>query len=332
MISKKFIVYISLLIATILIITGCGSIRKKNELDKEMDIIGTDSSNLAKEKETDSETRETLLYYQDDNGYLVPVIRKIPWEEGIAKAALAKMMDTKEQQMDFMAMGLKPILPATTVINGLAVKDGLAKLDLNKEVMDRADAVEEYNMVQGIVMTLCEFPAIDSVQFLFDGETVDKLQHGTDVSKPLKAQYLNLELGNSNRIDGEKVTVFYHNKTDSQYKYLVPITRISTLNSLTLENAIEELLKGPNPDSGLEFDIPLGTRLLGIQMEGSTANINLSNEFESLGDYSDNEDIVLRSIYMTAKQFPNVEDVNILVDGKEYKSEGLTISTFINQY
>lgn len=322
----------SLLISFLLIITGCGSLKKKNKLDQEMDVIGADSSDLSGEEEPDSENRETLLYYQDDNGYLVPVIRKIPWEEGIAKAALIKMMDTKDQQMDFMAMGLKPVLPASTVINGLSIKDGLAKLDLNREVMNMPDAVKENNMVQGIVMTLCEFPAIDSVQFLFDGDVVDTLQHGTDVSKPLKMQDLNLELGTSSKIDGEKVTVFYHSKTDSQYNYLVPVTRISTLNSATLENAIEELLKGPKPDSGLEFDIPLGTRLLGIQMEGSTANINLSNEFENLGDYSDNEEIVLRSIYMTAKQFPDVEQVNILVDGNEYKSEDLTISTFVNQY
>ena len=133
MISKKHILYTSLLLMVILIMTSCGSLKKKNDLDKEMGTMAPDLYAQSKEKESDSEFRETLLYYQDDNGYLVPVVRKIPWEEGIAKAALNKMMDTSEQQMDFMAMGLRPVLPASTKIIGLSIKDGLAKLDLSKE-------------------------------------------------------------------------------------------------------------------------------------------------------------------------------------------------------
>ncbi|NMA95773.1 MAG: hypothetical protein GX974_07010 [Clostridiales bacterium] len=330
--SRKTMVYISLMIIIIILFTGCGSIRKKKQLDDKVGATSADSHDLDEKEDSDEEIRDTLLYYQDDNGYLVPVVRKIPWEEGIAKAAISKMMDTDEQQIDFMAMGLKPILPASTVINGLSVNDGLAKLDLNKDVMERANAVDEYNMIHGTAMALCEFPAIDRVQFLFDGEIIDKLPHGTDVSGPIVPEDLNLEMGESSRIDGEKVTVFYHNRSSSQYKYLVPITRISSFDSMTLENAINELLTGPNPDSGLEFDIPLGTRLLGVQIEGNSANINLSNEFESLADHSENEDIVLRSIYMTIKEFSGIEDVNILVDGKGYGAKGVSVPTFINQY
>ncbi|NLB40996.1 MAG: hypothetical protein GX815_01805, partial [Clostridiales bacterium] len=34
--------------------------------------------------DTDELIRETIIYYEDDAGYLVPVMRKIPWVEGIA--------------------------------------------------------------------------------------------------------------------------------------------------------------------------------------------------------------------------------------------------------
>src|SRR5690606_36948587 len=189
---KKYMRYIFLLLIIISTMTSCVLAKKNDDMDVSMSDL---SSNLDEEGlgiqddgELDTELRETLLYYQDDHGYLVPVVRKIPWEEGIAKAALNMMIDTREQQMDFMAMGLKPVLPGSAKIIGLSIENGLAKLDLSKEAMGLNNAVEENNMVQGIVMTLCEFPAIENVQFLFDGEIVDTLQHGTDVSRPLKSQ------------------------------------------------------------------------------------------------------------------------------------------------
>lgn len=333
---KKYMRYIFLLLIIISTMTSCVLAKKNDDMDVSMSDL---SSNLDEEGlgiqddgELDTEFRETLLYYQDDHGYLVPVVRKIPWEEGIAKAALNMMIDTREQQMDFMAMGLKPVLPGTAKIIGLSIENGLAKLDLSKEAMGLNNAVEENNMVQGIVMTLCEFPAIENVQFLFDGEIVDTLQHGTDVSRPLKSQNINLELGATDRIDGGVVTVFYHNRSSSQYSYLVPITRIIAYDTPTLENAIEELIKGPKSESGLGLDIPSGTRLLGVQLEDGIANINFSSEFKGLSSYSDNEEIVIRSIHMTAKQFPTVEKVNILVDGENYVPDGVTVSTFVNIY
>jgi germination protein M len=66
-------------------------------------------------EEPDELIRETIVYYEDDAGYLVPVMRKIPWVEGIAKYTLSVMMDTPEQQEDLIMMGLRPLLPADTL-------------------------------------------------------------------------------------------------------------------------------------------------------------------------------------------------------------------------
>ena len=43
--------------------------------------------------EEDDNTRETLVYYQNDAGYLVPVMYRITWEEGIAKKLRIKKDD-----------------------------------------------------------------------------------------------------------------------------------------------------------------------------------------------------------------------------------------------
>jgi germination protein M len=122
-------------------------------------------------EQTDELIRETIIYYEDDAGYLVPVMRKIPWVEGIAKYTLRMMMDTPEQHEDLLMMGLRPLLPGDTEILGMSIKDGIAKLDLNEAVLNCKDAAEESNMIQGIVLTLTEFSTIDKVQFLFNGKS-----------------------------------------------------------------------------------------------------------------------------------------------------------------
>lgn len=322
---KKSITFIALLLVFVLIITGCG---KKQE-EEPMDEV---SANLEREDEEDSNMRETVLYYQDDSGYLVPVMRKIPWEEGIAKAALAKLVDSPETQEDFLSMGLRPLLPANTEILGMSINDGLAKVDLSKEAMECMDAIAESNMVNGVVLTLTEFPTIDRVQFMFDGQIVNTLKFGTKVGEPIEPKDINPELSPDSDGDGARVTVFFHTTSPSQYDYLVPVTRFTSATESSLETAIEELLKGPKADSNLNMDIPVGTELLGVQIDDGIAYINFSKEFAALED-SPNEEAVLKSIYMTAKQYPEAYHVKIMVDGKEYKgSDWLATSVFANEY
>ena len=284
--------------------------------------------------ETDELIRETVVYYQDDAGYLVPVMRKIPWVEGIAKATLHVMMDTPEQQEDLMMMGLKPLLPADAEILGMSIKDGVAKLDLNGAVLDCEDAAAESNMVQGIVMTLAGFSTIDKVQFLFDGKIVDTMQHGTKVKDPIGPSDINIEMSDDTAAQGAKVTVFFQSPSPSQYDYLIPVTRITSSENSTLETAIRELLKGPKDVDNMTIDIPPDTELVGIQMEDGITYLNFSKEFKDLANSEESEAMVLKAIKMAAAQFPEVEQVEILVEGKDYAGKFPFDSTpvFANEY
>ena len=78
----------AILLVIILIITGCNK-KEEGEADP------ADTPPVS--EQTDELIRETIIYYEDDAGYLVPVMRKIPWVEGIAKYTLRMMMDTPEQ-------------------------------------------------------------------------------------------------------------------------------------------------------------------------------------------------------------------------------------------
>jgi germination protein M len=325
--TYKRIVILILALAMIALIAGCrANTESEGEITEEPDMeTGT----------LDDGMRETLIYYQTDSGYLVPVMRRIPWEEGIAKAAIRRTMNTPDNQMDMLDMGLQALLPAEASINGMSINDtGLATLDLNAACMNYTDALRESNMVRGVVDMLTEFPAIDRVQFVFDGETKEELPYGTRVGNPIEHCDLNPEIGEDADVGGAKVTVFFHTAGLSQFDYLVPVTRYTSTDAASIETAITELLRGPKDSTQLALAVPDGTVLNEVRTDSDGVTfIDFSNQFNALEDSPYAESMVMRSIMMTAKAFPGVTDVRVTVDGKDYPgSDFYSIPTFANEY
>lgn len=322
----KRIMICVLALAVIFAIAGC-----KVNTESEGEIEGEPEQETS---QFDDGMRETLIYYQTDSGYLVPVMRRIPWEEGIAKAALRKTMNTPDNQMEMLDMGLEALLPANATVNGMNIEEGLATLDLNAACMTYADALRESNMVRGVVDMLTEFPAIDEVQFVFDGQVRDTLPYGTKVSAPIEHCDLNPEVGEGIDVGGAKVTVFFHTAGLNQFDYLVPVTRYTLDDTATIETAITELLKGPKDSAELTLAVPEGTVLNEVRTDSDGVTfIDFSNEFEALEQSPYTESMVMRSIMMTAKAFPGITDVYVTVDGKDYPgSDFYSIPTFANEY
>jgi hypothetical protein len=81
--------------------------------------------------------------------------------------------------------------------------------------------------------------------------------------------------------------------------------------------ALESLLEGPDSfeeDYGLRTAIPEGTQLLGLEIDGSIATVDLTSEFESGGNEASAEERVAQVVY-TLTQFPTVKGVLISLDG-----------------
>jgi len=138
--------------------------------------------------------RDTVFYYVTDDGHhLVPYMMKIPWEEGIGRAAVKKLIDCQEVRETLNGTGLNPVLPSGTEILGLTIRDGLAKIDFNGNFLNFSTKEEEENGVNAVVYTLTEFPTVDKVQFMIEGKIIDILPYGTNISKPLERGNINLE-------------------------------------------------------------------------------------------------------------------------------------------
>lgn len=90
----------------------------------------------------------------------------------------------------------------------------------------------------------------------------------------------------------------------------------------TAIKAMEELLKGPTQPE-LEPVFPEGTRLLGLEIEGTVAKLNFSKELvENFSGSLEEENDFILAIYKTLTQFPGITEVEIQVEGQRESSPG----------
>ncbi len=307
-------------------------------LEDEIEIIRSDESHQFELTDDDS-MRKTVLYFKDKHGLLVPVMTKLPWEEGIAKSALRNMVDSPELRETMKETGLIPILPAGTQILGMTIdqETGLCKVDFSKEVLNCETKEDEENMINGVVYTLTEFPSINEVQFLVEGQVLPTFTHGTDTSSTFKRD--NINLAGALNEEGSKVVVYFKGENlEENFEYYVPVT-IPTLAPVpNVYTALEVLFNGPPTGLGLTSDIPEGVTFHGVDVKESTAYVDISFDHE----YPDNVETVLnnmvRNIGLTLSEFDEIESVELLIDGKTLEEAGLdvyineSIPAFANEY
>jgi len=132
------------------------------------------------EKVIESSDLTINVYYADAMGeYLVGEARVISSEN--------KYVDALNELMKLpIDSSLFQLIPDTTKINSIVVKDGLAKVDFSKEFIkdkfqgDTADIL----LIYSIVNTLTEFSEVNSVSFYIDDEKLDILGE-IDIKEPV---------------------------------------------------------------------------------------------------------------------------------------------------
>lgn len=96
---------------------------------------------------------------------------------------------------------------------------------------------------------------------------------------------------------------------------LVHVTRDLPV-PISLEKTLESLLGGtsePEERADLRTSIPPGTRLLGIDIDGGTASLNLSSDFASVG--GEEEILAVAQIVLTIASSESASQVEFELDG-----------------
>ncbi len=275
--------------------------------------------------------RRTVLYYQSDDGMMVPVMKLLPWEEGIGKAALNQLVDTEENRLSSTVMGLKNVVPQGVSFVLSISDDAVATLNICN-LPDLGSVEAEAAMVTAVVNTLTEFPSIEQVQLEFDGKAKKSLPHGTAVNGVMSALPLNEEPlpVNASSADLQRMILYFPNRSASLN---VPVTRYLT-GEPTFAAAMEGLVAGPVDDS-LRGCFPEGTQVLSATILDDAATVNFSKEFASISDTPELEAVALETMQLTAKQFGSIANVVVQVDGKEYQaasSETMAMPLYANEF
>lgn len=279
----------------------------------------------------ETEMTSTICWYEDGDGYLVPVTRQIPMQEGVAKATLNLMVKSSENDLAAARMGLRNVIPEGVTFD-LDISGGKARVDMSKQALSCESAAEELLMVQGTAAALCGFDSVEEVTFLFDGQKRSQLTHGTDVSGVFKADGVNLESVETLAAasTGERVQLYF---PSADGRLMVPVTR-TVFSPADLTTAMLELAKGPKEDSGLEMPLPKDCGLRSVSLKDGVATIDFTKEFAALTSQEDSASATnqaLRAIVFTASQFPGVKQVRVLVEGEPFRPEPSAATTFVNQ-
>ena len=281
------------------------------------------------EEDPDAGYRRTVLYYASDDGYIVPVMKRIPWEEGIGRAALSYLVDDAANRSAAERMGLSAVVPEGAAFNLRIGDDGAAIVDITG-LTKLEDAKAEQAMLTAIVNTLTEFDSINTVSISIDGAKVASLPNGTDISKAFSTLPLNAEDGQVAVSGGSAhaMTLYFPNASASLN---VPVTRYGEYEA-SLNSVLQALMDGPEDSALASF--PEGTKLLSAYIADGIVCIDLSEAFKQASEVEGLCEALQIAITLTANELESVYGADIYVEGQEYALHSIKVSSpvYVNEF
>lgn len=128
------------------------------------------------------------LYFADQNGdYLKAETREIQFVPGLARATVEELI------MGPKTKGLARTMPEGTKLKDIDIKKGLCIVNLSKEFQDKhwGGSSGELLTVYSLVNTLTQFPAVEAVEILVEGQKIETLAGHLDLTVPV---YRNSEI------------------------------------------------------------------------------------------------------------------------------------------
>lgn len=124
---------------------------------------------------TYKQTISVNLYFADSSGKkLVKVPTNVTFDGTISiEQLIMQQLISGPDSVKGVDTSLKAVVPATTVVNHITVREQICYIDLNKDFLTSVDGVSREASLYSVVNSLAELPDINKVQFTIDGETVN---------------------------------------------------------------------------------------------------------------------------------------------------------------
>lgn len=282
--------------------------------------------------------RPVTVYYQDDDGCIVPMTRWIQPQLGIARAAVSLAVDSPVTREETAYYGVYPIIPENTEILGIDIRNGTAVIDFSRSLLNYGTAYSERNIVAAIVYTLTEFETIDKVKILINGYVPGLLKYGTDLSEAIGREDLMINANLSSLPAGmKKLDVYCLKRANAGFTYPVPVSlAVGSEEMDPLPESLVKQLLSAEPAGGIYSEMPDGAFLRDSYVRDNVLILDFSEEFLNYESVL-NEEAILKQLAYTIRQCKGINKINILVEGRNVKlpggtniSAGLAVPVTIN--
>lgn len=181
----KSILVLALTLLCAMVLAGCDE-QKQGEAGSKTVVSSISGSSSSSSSSSQSGSKAQLVnikvYYPDENATgLVAVEKSIKDTDNKYQAAVEALMAGTEKK------GLANVFPKKAKLLQVTVSGKVAKVDFSRELQKNfvGGSTGEEMLVGSVVNTLTEFPEIQKVQILVDGQEVETLSGHMDLSQPL---------------------------------------------------------------------------------------------------------------------------------------------------
>lgn len=179
----KSILVLALTLLCAMVLAGCDE-QKQGEAGSKTVVSSSSSSSTSSSFQSGSKAQlvNIKVYYPDENATgLVAVEKSIKDTDNKYQAAVEALMAGTEKK------GLANVFPKKAKLLQVTVSGKVAKVDFSRELQKNfvGGSTGEEMLVGSVVNTLTEFPEIQKVQILVDGQEVETLSGHMDLSQPL---------------------------------------------------------------------------------------------------------------------------------------------------
>lgn len=252
--------------------------------------------------------RTVRVYYPDeDHGSLLSVERTM-------------LSETTQGRVDELikAFYSDPVIDnMTPVLNeGISIKRRTISgsgLDIDFSVSyNSLSKTEEVLTRAAIVETLTQLDGISYVRFFVEGEEL-KDDHGKAYGPMRGDDFINDTATEINTYDRRRITLYF---ADMEGYHLKKTTRtvVYTANMSTEKLIVQKLIEGPETGEDVYPTIPKDTSLLSVTTNNGMCYVNFNAAIREK-PYNVAENVVIYSIVDSLTELPNIDQVQILVEG-----------------
>lgn len=204
----------------------------------------------------------------------------------------------------------KPISSKTNVL-GYMFDGGQLMIDFDEKYHE-ADAVKEVLRRAAIVRTMCQIKNVDCVSFRVSGEPLLDT-NGQPVGVMTAETFVDNTGNEINTYERASLKLYFANAGNTALVSTVETMAYSS--NISMEKLVtEQIIAGPVVQ-GVNPTVSPATKILGVTIKDGICYLNLSADFLTL-NYPVSEDMVIYSLVNSLTELPNVNKVQISIDGE----------------